>query len=537
MVKSIVLGIKYSILCTLQIFFLNLISANESLLVDYEIDNLNGQTVNVCQGNFTDAGGLASNYSNNENYTVTFCSDNGEHITFNFSNFDVESNYDFFYVYDGETTAATQLAGSPYSGFANLSGPITSSGTCFTFQFVSDNQGSRLGWAAAISCTSESQTQANACSSNMVVNSSFEEQCNNCSPPSPWTVTNGFGYQYNDPNITEPDGDAYGYVSPGGGGLGLMHQEFNISNLTDYPVGTLFDLYFYTGSHNPDGTQSIELRQYNNAGTEVGTAAIHNIIFDVDNGNLLGGPYNLFVTKVSGATSIRVIMRAETDYAKLDAVCLRGILPCEEITNISPRNLEICTGEIIPNLTIETNNSSNNGIEFVYFSNPQPAGDMYSGGTSLGFDTPVGGFANISNINLPANNGITPETYYVYAILNPAPSEPECRPYQEAQVIINPDPLISPTFNTPCIGSQWDFTANPTGGSGVYTYFWSGANGWNSTDENPIIPVANATYNPITVTITDDLGCSQTISNITAPLENCCPAQLCLPVSVQIYSN
>ena len=49
----------------------------------------NGQTITTCTGTFYDSGGggLGSDYKNNENYTLTFCSGNGNSVKFDFSSF------------------------------------------------------------------------------------------------------------------------------------------------------------------------------------------------------------------------------------------------------------------------------------------------------------------------------------------------------------------------------------------------------------------------------------------------------------------
>ena len=108
-------------------------------------------TVNTCSGTFYDSGGNGSNYNFNENITVTFCSNNGGSISFNFTSFDVENNYDYLRAYDGPSTSSPAFSGSPFTGTSSP-GTLTSSGTCITFRFTSDNIQNRPGWSANISC-------------------------------------------------------------------------------------------------------------------------------------------------------------------------------------------------------------------------------------------------------------------------------------------------------------------------------------------------------------------------------------------------
>ena len=70
---------------------------------DAQTYNLNGTisgtTINTCSGNFYDSGGNNGRYQNNESYNVTFCSDNGDNIVFDFQFWNVENhatcNYDY----------------------------------------------------------------------------------------------------------------------------------------------------------------------------------------------------------------------------------------------------------------------------------------------------------------------------------------------------------------------------------------------------------------------------------------------------------
>ena len=46
--------------------------------------------LSVCSGVFTDSGDLTSDYSENEDHSLTFCSDKQNHISFSFENFNTE---------------------------------------------------------------------------------------------------------------------------------------------------------------------------------------------------------------------------------------------------------------------------------------------------------------------------------------------------------------------------------------------------------------------------------------------------------------
>src|SRR5450759_2044726 len=109
----------------------------------------NGRTVYTCGGVFYDSGGPVYSYGDNENYTVTFCSGTSVRLKFDFTQFHVYTG-DTLYIYDGPTTSSSLIEkySSPF-----LLPPFTiySSGTCLTFNFVSNGLYSREGWAANIS--------------------------------------------------------------------------------------------------------------------------------------------------------------------------------------------------------------------------------------------------------------------------------------------------------------------------------------------------------------------------------------------------
>ncbi|TXB62783.1 Ig-like domain-containing protein [Phaeodactylibacter luteus] len=105
-----------------------------------------------CGGTFTDSGGPTGNYSNAENNTITICPDvPGQVVTVTFSAFNLENNYDFLRVYNGNSTASPQLG--QFTG-TSVPGPFvsTSPDGCLTFNFTSDGSLTRSGWIAAVEC-------------------------------------------------------------------------------------------------------------------------------------------------------------------------------------------------------------------------------------------------------------------------------------------------------------------------------------------------------------------------------------------------
>ncbi|WNM18541.1 choice-of-anchor L domain-containing protein [Flavobacterium capsici] len=120
----------------------------------------------VCGGQYIDAGGIAANYPNNSDSTVTICPTTpGDVVTVTFTSFNTETNWDAVYVFDGNSIAAPQIAstngaGNVPGGLAGgywgttIPGPFTSTSAdgCLTFRFRSDGSVNNPGWVANVTC-------------------------------------------------------------------------------------------------------------------------------------------------------------------------------------------------------------------------------------------------------------------------------------------------------------------------------------------------------------------------------------------------
>ena len=109
-------------------------------------------TIETCNALFYDSGGPNSNYGNRLDYTLTiYPSSEGAMVSVSFSQFNVETDYDFLYIYDGTSTSDTQI--DQYSG---TTPPETVTATneagALTFRFTSDNSVNKAGWVASVSC-------------------------------------------------------------------------------------------------------------------------------------------------------------------------------------------------------------------------------------------------------------------------------------------------------------------------------------------------------------------------------------------------
>ena len=98
----------------------------------------------------------------------------------------------------------------------------------------------------------------------------------------------------------------------------------------------------------------------------------------------------------------------------------------------------VCINGNPDSFSVATTALSSAGIRYVYFNSPQTGGSMYVGGTVL---ADVNSNAGLAVYDPPALglSGSLPNvlgTYYVYAIANPAPSNVNCRPFQEIRVTV-----------------------------------------------------------------------------------------------------
>ena len=109
---------------------------------------------------FTDTGGTSGGYPNRQRVVRTFRPENpDQNIIVTFNAFDTEADFDFLYVYDGPDVNSPLIGA--YSG---TEGPGTVESTApdgsLTFEFVSDDNLTGAGWAATVSCSVLSTSDA-----------------------------------------------------------------------------------------------------------------------------------------------------------------------------------------------------------------------------------------------------------------------------------------------------------------------------------------------------------------------------------------
>ncbi len=126
------------------------------------------KTLPKCNDTFYDSGDVYQNYKNNEEITTTICPENPAlAVQLDFTSFNVESEWDALYIYDGIDITAPlissgnpqTLGGFPAGGFYGTTSPGTVASSysagCLTLKFLSDGAVSESGWAAIISCVTQ----------------------------------------------------------------------------------------------------------------------------------------------------------------------------------------------------------------------------------------------------------------------------------------------------------------------------------------------------------------------------------------------
>ena len=102
-------------------------------------------TVTSATGTFTDSGGSGGAYTNDER-TLTLIKPTGAtSVSINFSSFNLENNWDFLFVYDGQTTSAPLIG--IYTG-TSTPGILTSTAGAMLLEFRSDCATTASGWVA-----------------------------------------------------------------------------------------------------------------------------------------------------------------------------------------------------------------------------------------------------------------------------------------------------------------------------------------------------------------------------------------------------
>jgi hypothetical protein len=192
----------------------------------------------TCSGVFRDPGGTG-NYSNNQNFVHTVCSDQGNCLTVNFSSFDLEFFSDFINIYDGPSVFSPSIGS--YTG-NSIPPSISSSNGCLTFEFFSDFSVVGAGWNANLSCIPCPTALSADCAGAIQV----------CTNTTTFPVfANGSGNIMDIPpsgSVSNPD------INPASGNSGCLQVDERNSTWLIFRIAVGGDLEFHFGTAaNPQG--------------------------------------------------------------------------------------------------------------------------------------------------------------------------------------------------------------------------------------------------------------------------------------------
>ena len=180
---------------------------------------------NFCDGVvITDSGGTLYDYTNSETYVRTIIPNvANKKIDLSFSSFNLEKDYDYLYVYDGNSTTATDLSAGGFTG-TTIPGPFESTAAdgSLTIKFSSDGGVVAAGYVAIVACVS------NLSNTQFVPNIDFTYYPN----PSTGLVSITSKTQMDEVFVYNPEGQL------------LYHNKINgletKVNMTSFATGTYF---------------------------------------------------------------------------------------------------------------------------------------------------------------------------------------------------------------------------------------------------------------------------------------------------------
>ncbi len=126
-----------SIYLSLLLLFCGISSAFSQQVINLDA-NTNGSTITTCSATLYDSGGPNGQYSNSENYSITFCGLDGARVIVEIISLNTESvNFDYIKLYDGTSTNSNLLA--TLGGTASpAQREYESTGNCMTIFWRSD---------------------------------------------------------------------------------------------------------------------------------------------------------------------------------------------------------------------------------------------------------------------------------------------------------------------------------------------------------------------------------------------------------------
>lgn len=526
------------------------LTANSTTLntPNYEIDAFNGATIVTCSGFFEDSGGETGSYGNNENYSMTFCSESGQYLTFDFSNnnFDIDVPGDTLFFYDGLTATGTPIAFLTYLDDKTQTTyssqlKVNTLSTCVTVKWKSDESGVDVGWKAQIGCQNPPSCSSNLPASDLFSQAplicSFNNYCGSTSlyygEDAPYNLIGG-GY------CPTPKDGLFGGTIENNSWLKFIANSTSASfdfNASACETGIEVGVFEFNG-----GVFALKSPCSTTDGGHFGNFTV------TASGLTVGNTYYIMIDGYSGANcsySINANLGAPSVNAGVDqTLCatnttlaatsaIPGVWTVVSGTGTFANSTNPTTAvsglSVGANTFVWTSNTGCNNVSdtvvvtvntcscptpiISYASSvfcktlttEEPATLSGAGSYSVGTYT-----TSPAGLTINASTGaIAPSTSVAgsYLITFTLPAVGTCSTITATAEVIIVSPTATAASNRPiCVNQEIELTA-----SGGTSYSWSGPNNFSSTDQNPRIQAAPITASgTYTVTITGTGGCTST---------------------------
>ncbi len=446
-------------------------------------------TLTQCGGQYSDPGGVG-NYANNLDCTQTICpSAAGQCVTLQFTGGQLETGWDYLYIYNGTTATGAPLV--------TLNGTITpqnvtSTTGCLTLRFTSDGSTTSTGWLANVICAPcgtpppppPGPVVASDCSGavNICTNATFQ-----IDPSGSGNVV-----EFNTlSSISNPQTNpSFGTTLNSGC---LLSGELN-STWMVVNVATTGTLEFSFGAVG--GTGCLDWIMWPYAGPATCTQIINNTLAPVRCN------WNGFCETFTGlATPVPVLGDASNFEPELNVTCGQRYLIC--LSNYSSQTTSL------PLNFFGTASISCTTVTPVTVNSATICAGQSATLTATGANTYTWTPATGLNATTGASVVATPAATTTYTVTGVGSCGTSSA---NATVTVNAASATATNTGPYCIGST--IQLNGTGPAGA-TYAWTGPNGFTSAVQNPTLPATAAAAGTYTLT-TSLSGCTATATTTVA---------------------
>lgn len=483
------------------------------------------QTQTACTGTIYDNGGAAGNYTDNTNSVVTIAPVGASQVRLQFTQFNMEANYDYLYVYDGPNTTSPVIGS--YTG-TTLPATIVSSGSSITIRQYTDPGVVAAGFTIQWTCINPNSPPTASFKADVTQSCSGTVRFTDMTTGGP----NAWLWNFGDGTTSTLQHPTHNYINNGTYTVSLTaYNNFgnNVSTRTNYitinkPTGPA------VAAQNRCGPQSFTF-----------TAPTSNRVSWLDSaGNWVSGA-NPFTTPVLSNTTTYFVQDTQpqpiykvgpasnaigngSNYNSNQTRALRfrvfkksklvSVLVYAQGDGYRTVQHRDSLGGVIANKTVFVPNGASRitlNLDLVpgtYELGLRDTMNLYRNSTGAVY--PYNDAAGI--VSIYGNNAANSATYYYY-FYDWEIQEADCISQRvPVTATVRPVPAATPAFtNISCNGAANGTAAvTITGGTPNYTYSWS-----NNATTAAISNLQPGTY---TVTATDAAGCTTTASStITQP--------------------